>query len=117
MQCNAASCRERRVMKISYMLLNNTGKDLDVPIGAAWQWIHEVEDEEQMRSVFERLKRKTHEDRLTLANLRINERECSDALLVDTFDFKGPALYDKTIAPKRIIHLHEEDNEENLQHA
>jgi len=52
-----------------------------------------------------------------LANLRINERECSDALLVDTFDFKGPALYDKTIAPKRIIHLHEEDDEENLQHA
>ena len=88
-----------------------------MPIGAAWQWIHEVEDEEQMRSVFERLKRKTHEDQLTLANLRINERECSDALLVDTFDLKGPALYDKTITPTRIIHLHEEDDEENLQYA
>ncbi len=104
-------------MKISYLLLNNTGRDLGMPIGAAWQWIHEVEDEEQMRSVFERLKRKTHADQLTLANLRINERECSDALLVDTFDLKGPALYDKTITPTRINHLHEEDDEENLQDA
>ena len=104
-------------MKISYMLLNNTGQDLSMPIGAAWQWMHEVDDEKQMRSVLERLKGVTHEDRLTLANLRINQRECSDALLENNFGFKVPVLYDKTIAPKRIIHLHEDDEEESLQQA
>ena len=104
-------------MKISYMLVNNSGHGLSIPIGAAWHWIHEVDDEKHMRSVLERLKRITHEDRLTLANLRINQRECSDALLENTFGFKVPVLYDKTIAPKRIIHLHEDDEEENLQQA
>ena len=104
-------------MKISYMLCNNSGRDLSVPAGAAWQWIHEVENEEQMRAVFDRLKKRTGEDALTLANLRINQRECSEALLVDTFGLKAPVIYDKTIEPKRIIHLHEEDDEENLQHA
>ena len=104
-------------MKISYMLVNHSGHGLSMPTGAAWHWIHEVDDEKQMRSVFERLKRITHADRLTLANLRINQRECSDALLADTFGFKVPVLYDKTIAPKRIIHLHEDDEEENLQQA
>ena len=76
-----------------------------------------MDDEKHLRSVFDRLKRKTHEYRLTLANLRINQRECSDALLENTFGFKVPVLYDKTIAPKRIIHLHEDDEEENLQQA
>ena len=104
-------------MKISYMLVNNSGHGLSMPIGAAWHWIREVDDEKQMKSVFERLRRITHEDRLTLANLRINQRECSDALLENTFGFKVPVLYDKTIAPKRIIHLPEDDEEENLQQA
>ena len=103
-------------MKISYMLVNNSGHGFSIPFGAAWHWTHEVDEEKHMRSVFERLKRITQEDRLTLANLRINQRECSDALLANTFCFKVPVLYDKTIAPKRIIHLHEDD-EESLQQA
>ena len=104
-------------MKISYMLVNNSGHGLSMPIGAAWHWIHEVDDEKHMRSILEGLKRITHEDRLTLANLRINQRECSDAQLENTFGFKVPVIYDKFIAPKRIIHLHEDDDEENLQQA
>ena len=117
MEFRAAGCRVRKVMKISYMLVNNAGHGLSMPIGAAWHWIHEVDDETHMRSVLERLKRVTHEGWLTLANLRINQRECSNALLENTFGFKVPVLYDQTIAPKRIIHLHEDDEEENLQQA
>ena len=44
-------------MKISYMLLNKTGKGRKVPVGQAWQWIHEVEDEHQMVNIFKRLKK------------------------------------------------------------
>lgn len=44
-------------MKISYMLVNNSGHGLSMPTGAAWHWIHEVDDEKQMRSILERLTR------------------------------------------------------------
>ena len=47
-------------MKISYMLVNNFGLGLSMPIGAAWHWIHQVDDEKHMRSVLERLKRIIH---------------------------------------------------------
>jgi hypothetical protein len=117
MQLHVAGYRGWKVMKISYMLVNHSSLGLSMPIGAAWHWIHQVNDEKHMRSVLERLKRITHEGWLTVANLRINQRECSNALLENTFAFKVPVLYDQTIAPKRIIHLHEDDEEENLQQA
>jgi len=44
-------------MKISYMLWNRTGKSRKIPTGQAWQWIHEVEDEQQLVKVFLRLKK------------------------------------------------------------
>ena len=44
-------------MKISYMLWNKTGKARKVPAGEAWQWIHEVEDEQQMVKLFHVLKK------------------------------------------------------------
>lgn len=105
-------------MKISYVLLNENDKDHGVPHGVAWQWIHEVNDEDQMQSVFERLKKKISDGRLTVANLRINQREYAEVFAdVDTFGFKGPVIYDKTIAPRRIIHLQEELDEDSLQTA
>ena len=43
-------------MKISYMLLNRTGKGRRIPAFHAWQWIHHIEDEQQMKAVFTRIK-------------------------------------------------------------
>ena len=62
-------------MKISYVLLNQEGKNRSVPRGAAWQWIHQVNDEDQMQLVFEQLKKKIAASDLTVANLRINQRD------------------------------------------
>lgn len=96
-------------MKISYMLWNKTGKARKVPAGQAWQWIHEVEDEQQMVKVFLRLKKTIRECRLTLVNLHIEQRDCSEELLERaTFTYKGPLLYEESISPKRIIHRHED---------
>lgn len=103
-------------MKISYVLLNKTGTDRGIPSGAAWQWIHQVNDEEQMQSVFARLKRKMHEERLTVANLRINQRDCAELFFgVDAGGLQDPIVYDKTIEPKRIIHLDGEADDDALQ--
>ena len=100
-------------MKIAYMLWNKTGKGRKVPTGQAWQWIHEVEDENQMVDVFKKLKKKIRECRLALVNLHIEQRDCSDELLERaTFAYKGPILYDESISPKRIIHVHEDTLED-----
>ena len=95
------------------MLWNRTGKGRKVPTREAWQWIHEVEDENQMADVFRRLKKTIRVCRLALVNLHIEQRDCSDELLERaTFAYKGPILYDESISPKRIIHVHEDTLED-----
>jgi len=44
-------------MKITYMLFNRTGKGRRIPAGDAWQWIHHIEDEQQMKAVFSKLRK------------------------------------------------------------
>jgi hypothetical protein len=105
-------------MKISYMLWNKTGKGRKVPTGQVWQWIHEVEDENQMVDVFKRLKKTIRECRLALVNLYIEQRQCSDELLEQaTFAYIGPILYEDSISPKRIIHVHEDSFEDQNTEA
>lgn len=105
-------------MKISYMLINLSGKGRRIPTGIAWQWIHHVEDELQMKNLFLKLKNKIRIDRLTLANLHIEQRHASDEFLeIATFEYKGQIIYDNTISPKRIFFDHEDSDEENFREA
>jgi len=100
-------------MKISYVLMNKTGKGRKIPAGHAWQWIHEVEDEYQTFGVFKKLKKTIRDCRLALVNLHIEQRGCSEELLERaTFAYKGPILYDESISPNRIIHVHEDTLED-----
>ncbi len=102
-------------MKITYMLVNRSGKGRRIPAGDAWQWIHHAEDAPQMKEVFLKLKKKIRDDRLTLANLHIEQRLSSeDFLELATFEYKGPVIYDESISPKRIIFVHEESVDEPL---
>ena len=102
-------------MKITYMLVNRSGKGRRIPAGDAWQWIHHVEDAPQMKAVFLKLKKRIREDRLSLANLHIEQRLSSeDFLELATFEYKGPVIYDESISPKRIIFVHEESVDEPL---
>ena len=102
-------------MKITYMLVNRSGKGRRIPAVDAWQWIHHVEDAPQMKAVFLKLKKRIREDRLSLANLHIEQRLSSeDFLELATFEYKGPVIYDESISPKRIIFVHEESVDEHL---
>ena len=102
-------------MKITYMLVNRSGKGRRIPAGDAWQWILHVEDAPQMKAVFLKLKKRIREDRLSLANLHIEQRLSSeDFLELATFEYKGPVIYDESISPKRIIFVHEESVDEHL---
>lgn len=96
-------------MKVSYMLLNKTGKARKIPPGEAWQWTVHVEDASQLTRVLDRLKRDIRENRLALANLRF-ERHTLDVVSTDevAFVYKGPIIYDRGIQPQRIINRHAE---------
>ena len=44
-------------MKVSYMLLNRSELGNGVPSGMAWQWIHCIEDEKQLVSILNKVKK------------------------------------------------------------
>jgi hypothetical protein len=96
-------------MKVSYMLLNKTGKSRKIPPGEAWQWTVHVEDASQLTQVLNRLKREIRDNRLALANLRF-ERHTLDAVSPDevAFAYKGPIIFDRGIQPQRIFNRHAE---------
>lgn len=96
-------------MKVSYMLLNKTGKARKIPPGQAWQWTVHVEDVTQLTRVLNHLKREIRDNRLALANLRF-ERHTLDEVPTEqvAFAYKGPIIYDRAIQPQRIINRHAE---------
>lgn len=96
-------------MKLSYVLMNRSGKARKIPPGEAWQWIHHLEEEAQLVPMFVQLKKKIRDNRLTLANLRV---ECPGAATARAkatrFSYKGPIIFDQTIRPHRVIHQNED---------
>ena len=103
-------------MKITYMLVNRSGKGRRIPAGDAWQWIHHAEDVSQLKAVFLKLKKRIRDDRLTLANLHFEQRDSSGGFMeMASFEYKGPVIVDETISPKRIIFVHEESVDESLE--
>lgn len=96
-------------MKVSYMLVNKTGKARKIPAGEAWRWTYHVEDESQLAMVFGNLKRDIRDNRLALANLVIERHMLdADAPADVAFNYKGPIIYDEDIRATRIINRHAE---------
>ena len=59
--------------------------------------------------------KKIRENRLSLANLRLEQRASDDDFLeMARFEYKGPVIEDDSISPKRIILVHEESLDEPL---
>lgn len=97
-------------MKVSYMLLNKSGKARKIPPGHAWKWTYHVEDASQLTQVLVHLKREIRDNRLALANLQIERHQLeADVPHEVKFDYKGPIIYDGGIQPQRIINRHAVD--------
>ena len=73
--------KERAVMKISYMLLNQNAADSEIPKGLAWKWILHIEDKIEIYLIVENLKKKIADNKLTLVNLEIDQLCSSDDFL------------------------------------
>lgn len=98
-------------MKVSYTLLNKSGKARMIPPGQAWKWTFHVEDATQLTGVLGRLKREIRDNRLVLANLQIERHQLEVETPHEvTFDYKGPIIYDSNIQPQRIINRHVTDD-------
>jgi len=104
-------------MKVRYMLVNKTGKARKIPPFEAWQWTHHIEDEDQLKLLFNGLKKLIRDNRLTLANLYVEQPKVHGAgRVAPQFSYKGPIIYDETLGPKRIINRHEEMLEDMQDH-
>ena len=103
-------------MKIKYMLVNKSGKARKIPPFEAWQWTHYLDDEDQLHSLLNALKKSIRDNRLTLANLQVDFTGAEGRGHPDHhFSYKGPIIYDESIRPARIINRHVETVDECLQ--
>ena len=98
-------------MKISYMLRNESDEESEIPMGQAWKWILHIEDEIEIYLIFENLKKKLVDNKLTLANLQIDQLCSSDDFLnLACKSYKDPVVYDEFIPAARIISTHVEND-------
>ena len=103
-------------MKVKYMLVNKSGKARKIPPFEAWQWMHYLDDEQQLHSLYNALKKTIRDNRLTLANLYVDTTGLDGGnRSAHHFSYKGPIIYDETIRPARIINRHVETLDECLQ--
>ena len=94
-------------MKITYVLLNKSQMDNEIPAGQAWKWILHLEHEFEIDLVFQNLKQKISSGKLTLLNLQIDQQFASDYFLnLASKAFNEPVIYDEFIAVSRIISTH-----------
>ena len=98
------------------MLVNKSGKARKIPPFEAWQWTHYLDDEDQLYSLYNALKKTIRDNRLTLANLHVDTTGLDNSnRSAHHFSYKGPIIYDETIRPARIINRHVETLDECLQ--
>ena len=98
-----------QMMKFSYVLHNKDGRGRRVPQGQSWQWVHAVQDLEELMPILEWLSKRVHVDRLELINVYLNHVAITDpqhAGLV--FEAKSKISYSKITMPHRVIDMSEQ---------
>ena len=89
------------------MLWNKSDMESEIPLGQAWKWILHIEDEIEIHLIFENLKKKIADNKLTLANLQIDQQCSSDYFLKLACEaYKDPVLYDEFMPVARTISTH-----------
>jgi len=97
------------MMKLTYMLQNKDGRGRRVPRGRSWQWVHAVQDLNQLTFILEWLSQRAHVDQLELINVYLDHVAITDpqhAGLV--FEAKSKINYSKINRPHRVIDMSEQ---------
>ncbi len=98
-----------QMMKLSYVLQNKDGRGRRVPRGQSWQWVHAVQDLDQLMSILEWLGKRVQVDRLELINVYLDHVAITDPQHADlVFEAKPKISYSKITTPHRVIEMSEQ---------
>ena len=96
------------MMKLTYILQNKDGRGRRVPRGESWQWVHAVQDLEQLTPILEWLTKRVHVDQLELMNVYLNHVEITSPHYAGLeFEAVSHIRYSKIAAPHRVIDMSE----------
>jgi hypothetical protein len=97
-----------QMMKLTYILQNKEGRGRRVPRGQSWQWIHVVQDLDQLMSVLQWLSQRVNVDQLELINVYLDHVAITDPQHVGlVFEAKSKISYSKINTPHRVIDMSE----------
>ena len=108
-----------QMMKFSYILQNKDGRGRRVPRGQSWQWVHAVQDLEQLMPILEWLAQRVHVDQLELMNVYLDHTEITSSQFAGLgFEVMPNIRYSKITVPHRVIDMHEtEQGNPSHRHA
>ena len=97
-----------QMMKLTYILQNKDGRGRRVPRGESWQWVHSVQDLEQLTPILEWLTNRVHVDQLELMNVYLDHVEITSPQYAGlVFEAMTHIRYSKITAPHRVIDMSE----------
>jgi hypothetical protein len=97
-----------QMMKLTYILQNKDGRGRRVPRVESWQWVHAVQDLEQLTPIFEWLTKRVHMDQLELMNVYLDHVEITSPHYAGlVFEAMSHIRYSKITAPHRVIDMSE----------
>jgi hypothetical protein len=97
-----------QMMKFTYILQNKDGRGRRVPRGQSWQWVHAVQDLEQLTPILEWLAKRVHVDQLELMNVYLDHVEITSHQYAGlVFEAMSCIRYSKITAPQRVIDMSE----------
>ena len=97
-----------QMMKLTYILQNKDGRGRRVPRGESWQWVHSVQDLEQLTPILEWLTKRVHVDQLELMNVYLDHVEITSPQYAGlVFEAMTHIRYSKITAPHRVIDMSE----------
>jgi hypothetical protein len=97
-----------QMMKLTYVLQNKDGRGRRVPRGQSWQWVHAVQDPDQLTPILEWLGKRVHVDQLELINVYLDQVAITDPQHADlVFEAKSKIRYSKITTPHRVIDMSE----------
>jgi len=98
-----------QMMKFSYILQNKNGRGRRVPRGQAWQWVHAVQNLDQLMPILEWLDKRVRMDQLELINVYLDHVAITDPQHAGLmFEVKSKIRYSKITAPHRVIDMREQ---------
>jgi hypothetical protein len=97
-----------QMMRLTYVLQNKDGRGRRVPRGQSWQWVHVVQDLDQLLPILEWLSKRVQVEQLELINVYLDHVAITDPEHADlVFEAKSKISYSKITTPHRVIDMSE----------